>query len=872
MLRKVVFIVFCSLFYNNVSFAACSGTVSDDITGLIECDNNDTYVVDKDVSITSNGNNMIDVAGHTGVTITNNGRIDSSKHRTITFQYGGNNTLINNGTIEAASTAVFLKNHDGDITITNTGTINSTQHGTINNYGNGVSGDITITNSGTIKGEGSAHPSTGHNPRWAGVIELEGCTSSSAGCEDYDTTGSYTITNSGTIEQENSPYSAIKVGNHLGATIINTGTIIGGPEDTSNLLISGSTPQIGMDIVVMKCTTTTKHDNCGNPSSGGDATTTIEIGDGAVFTNGIDLNGTKANFVIGSNIKRDYSIRIFDYVQEGSDNLIITNNSDGTTYSLSAETLKFSNGTTNAYGHIHQSRHAGTAIEVQQRTGQGDQDADNNETAEYYNAGTDGVLTILGEKLEVEKNNQKYRAENTLTKLRSLFSASNYVGGKRPDYCTTIDPKKVDSELDVRCNKRFVKIFHSYQTREGVYDGTSSGILGMLSPIKWKEFPLVSNIFVGYSNQEGDFNNGEFLGGDNYVLGLKNTYENKGFIASLTPMIGLNDLSVIDYDTDKVQTVSNNFLSEFAAVNGKIIKEIVTGKDRSLNISVETTYGLQKFPDYISTFTDGDLSVDESIEELLSGGFEVSYVEGLPGSFIIKPYFGANKNKNLSNQTKITARGKNSNVSPIRETWSGYYAGVSLTKEAKGIDFDLNLMYGNEDGLINQIAAVSLTKSFGKAKKETISLEPVPDLPKVDESLTAQDYNKSFKELEIVRDLNKKLKIENEKLKAQNEKLKLLAKKTLEENEISKKMIIELIKENEKVKLENQIFKNRILENENKELIEQLEGSNAGNKPSGIFLLMFGTIFAIGVLGSAKIITLSTASIYNRIMYRPVRA
>ena len=127
--------------------------------------------------------------------------------------------------------------------------------------------------------------------------------------------------------------------------------------------------------------------------------------------------------------------------------------------------------------------------------------------------------------------------------------------------------------------------------------------------------------------------------------------------------------------------------------------------------------------------------------------------------------------------------------------------------------------------------------------------------------------------LEIIKIvLNKKLKIENEKLKAQNEKLKLLAKKTLEENEISKKMIIELIKENEKVKLENQIFKNRILENENKELIEQLEGSNAGNKPSRIFLLIFGTIFGIAVLGSAKIITLSTASIYNRIMYRPVRA
>ena len=117
-----------------------------------------------------------------------------------------------------------------------------------------------------------------------------------------------------------------------------------------------------------------------------------------------------------------------------------------------------------------------------------------------------------------------------------------------------------------------------------------------------------------------------------------------------------------------------------------------------------------------------------------------------------------------------------------------------------------------------------------------------------------------------MRDLNKKLKIENEKLKAQNEKLKLLAKKTLEENEISKKMIIELIKENEKVKLENQIFKNKILGNENKELIEQLEGSNEGNKSSRIFLLIFGTIFVFGILGSTKIITLSTASIYNRMI------
>ena len=79
-------------------------------------------------------------------------------------------------------------------------------------------------------------------------------------------------------------------------------------------------------------------------------------------------------------------------------------------------------------------------------------------------------------------------------------------------------------------------------------------------------------------------------------------------------------------------------------------------------------------------------------------------------------------------------------------------------------------------------------------------------------------------------------------------------------------MIVELLKENEKMKLKNQIFKNKILENENLELFEQLESSNEKNKSSRIFLLIFGTIFVLGVLGSTKLITLSTASIYNRMI------
>ena len=126
---------------------------------------------------------------------------------------------------------------------------------------------------------------------------------------------------------------------------------------------------------------------------------------------------------------------------------------------------------------------------------------------------------------ENEKNNQKYRSENTLTKMRSIFGAANHLGAEWPDECTTIDRIGTDKELNGECNNRFVKLFHSYQKRDGIYDGTSSGIIGMLSPIDWKGYPIVSNFFVGYTNQNGDFDNGEFLGGDNFVIGLKNTFE-----------------------------------------------------------------------------------------------------------------------------------------------------------------------------------------------------------------------------------------------------------------------------------------------------------------------------------------------------------
>ncbi len=847
-MKKLLFIALCLFLYNSSAWAVdCNRTVEEDTAQVIyNCEDNDSLTVNSGVTIEHQNANYrpVEANNHDNVTIDNYGTITNTNYNTAVDITNSSNITIYNRTgatiYSHKSGAIRMTKTDGDINIYNYGTIESRTHGAIHNYAESISGDIYIENSGTIRtsNTGIGGLSAG---RHLGSVAIEG---------DDDHTGTFTLVNSGTIDVEGSnPFPAVRVNNSYANIITTSGTVSGGPET------SGSPNSAGMDIVVEKCSSADKMDYCDGKAE----TTTINLDGEAAFSKGIDLNGTKVNIVLKEGLKRDVTVRIFDYVEESSDYLTITSEGNDT-YTLSAETLTFDDGSANVYG---------STIDVKDATTNkpfvGHSDS---ETREEYNAGTDGILTILGEDLEVKNNNKKYRAENTLTKLRGLFGAANYVGGKWPDYCTTIDPEETENELNEICNQRFVKLFHSYQKRDGVYDGTSFGAVGMLSPIEWKGSPIISNIFVGYANQKGDFNNGEYLGGDNYVLGVKNTYENKGFRASFTPMMGVNDLGIIDFDTDKVEKKAANFLSEFAAVNGKISKKIGTGEDRFLNISVDGTYGLQRFPQYISKFTDGDLSVDESIEQLLSGGFEVSYTEALPGNFVIKPYMGASLNRNLNDAINITARNKNADMTnDHQETWSGYHVGVSLIKEVKGLNFDLDLMYGNEDGLINKIAAFSLTKSFGKAKVKTAVLEKKPDFPKIDGSLTTQDYDKDLKELEALRNLNKKLKADNAVLKTQNEKLKLLAEKVLQQDKAKEKLVIELLKENEKIKLNNQIFKNRILDNENEALLRSIEEEAKKSESNKFELLYFLALYIVTVLLLTSLFT----SFYKKIRYRSSR-
>jgi len=233
---------------------------------------------------------------------------------------------------------------------------------------------------------------------------------------------------------------------------------------------------------------------------------------------------------------------------------------------------------------------------------------------------------------------------------------------------------------------------------------------------------------------------------------------------------------------------------------------------------------------------------------VLGAGFEVRYTEELGKGFIIQPYIGANFNNNLNNSIKIKADGENKNVSPAYDTTTGYFTGVSLTKEAKDINFDLDLMYGNEDGLINQIAAVSLTKSFGQSEKAIPKTNTTKDI-----RIASTMSNQDLLEFGELKELNNKLKIENQRLKTENEKLKMFSAKVLEENNASKQLIVELLKENEKIKLEKEIFKNKILENENKELLKEIEKGVSNNEVNRFALLLFVVILILIAYGLASV-------------------
>ena len=804
--------------------------------------NNGTLTVTTSGTVYLNTNDLISLSGTTSPTLDNSGEIingsgedgltDGNNNKTVNFDSCTTCTITNSGTIRSHKDNAIRANNSSGLTITNSGSIEADAKQTIRGSG---SSNIIITNSGTIKAEGGSSTIFFQEMN-TGTFTNTGTISASSE-KTFNVAGgdSITITNSGTITGIGrtlwlSESSNSTVTNESGGTISatnqnDTGALYAccGSGGISN--VNGEGAETNLTIVNEGAITAT--------SSGADAINVTGI-DNSTITNRGTLDGgsgTAYDIQIGSGTT---GVTIIIDKSPTFGNGTIELNGTATTVRLTCTLKKDLSLTISGAGEI---------IYDNQLCG--------NDSYTVSTSGTTDTLTVDGNDLEVETGNSKYKSEIVLTKLRGLLNAANYIDENASE-------------------DKFIKVFYNTQKRENIYSGDMHGIVGQLSPIEWG--PITSNIFLGYTKQNGDFDAGSFLGGSNYALGLKNTYEKNGIKASLNPMIGFQNVSITDYDIEAKTFAFNDLLSEFMGLQGNVKKEINISDDSSLNLKVKSTYGVQKFPDYVANFLDGDVSVDDSIDQVLGGGFEVEYNEDLGNEFIIKPYVGFQYN-NLKNQTYgINAAGDRKDVSTAATDASGYYAGFSLSKDAKLFNLDLNVGFGNTGGLIDQFTSFSLTKSFGKDVPKKASVKKVSTTPKIEISDNTQEYSKELVEIKEIRKLAEKLMLENKKLQTENEKLRMFSEKVATENKASKKLIVELLKENEKVKLKNQIFKNKILENENKELIEQLEGSNAGNKPSRIFLLIFGTIFGIGVLGSAKIITLSFASIYNRIMYRPVRA
>jgi len=701
--------------------------------------------------------------------------------------------------------------------------------------------DVTIEISGTIYNNdtpGSVMKGSGSN-RVTLTNKSTGTIKGKAQGIFIDSGSNWTVDNYGTIYGENSKGFNIKKGDN------NKITNRSGAEIKSNganaILIWGTSGDYGQNTII---------ENYGTITADRSTIKAAEFSSGTTITNysGATIEATKNNAMQAA-------------VQIDDDNTTITNKGTISAAGLLMHSIEISDDVTGTKiyvdgaptftGEIDLNNAAAnttmylgcnmtqdTTIEIHNHGGS--LNIENNlcgndtytlstESLDEQQSDSDDGYLIIDEGLEVVSNNASYRSENISTKFKGFFNAANYIDG--------VDPED-----------KFFRIFYSNVKRENMYKGSMAGVVGQLSPINWGN--VTSHFFLGYSKHYGDFNNGEFLGGDNYALGLKNVFTKNGLKVSFSPMIGLNDLDVTDYDSDSKAKVKTNLLSEFLAVNGKIDKEIKTSEDSSLNLSFQSTLGLQRFPDYLSKFSHGDLSVDEAVEQVLSGGFEVKYNEELGKGFIIKPYVGVTINHNLNDNIDIVKDDDSKPASPADSMTSGYYVGLTFNKEAKDINFGLDLMYGNEDGLINQIAAVSLTRTFGQVK--TAKLEKKSDTSKADLSSANQDYDKDLKKIEELRKANDALNAKNKALKAQNEKLKLLAQKTLEENETSKRLIVELIKENEKIKFEKQIFKNKILENENKELQKQIEKGVSKNEVNKFTLLLFVTILILIAHGLAS--------------------
>jgi hypothetical protein len=163
-------------------------------------------------------------------------------------------------------------------------------------------------------------------------------------------------------------------------------------------------------------------------------------------------------------------------------------------------------------------------------------------------------------------------------------------------------------------------------------------------------------------------------------------------------------------------------------------------------------------------------------------GFNVKYSKINTNGFILEPYIGLSANKTLSNNVKIIADGENKDAGHFMNGVLAKKIGFDLTKNTENFGFAINLSHQDQDGLIENRATFSLSKKIQQISK--LNKESIREIPKLE---------KLFAQLQLAKE---------------NERLVELAGKSTQENKVMKEFIIQLLKENQKLKTENLLFKN----------------------------------------------------------------
>ena len=202
-------------------------------------------------------------------------------------------------------------------------------------------------------------------------------------------------------------------------------------------------------------------------------------------------------------------------------------------------------------------------------------------------------------------------------------------------------------------------------------------------------------------------------------------------------------------------------------------------------MKINGLYGAHRLPKYISNFTHGDLSVDQAIDQVLSTGFDVEYSSEIKNEFVLKPYAGLALNNTLSKDIKIRDINGAGLVEDISQSnfMNGEMVkkiGLTLSKNNDDITMNFNLEHKNQKGLVDNSINFSISKQLqriAKKRKEERKIDP--------------ELEKLFDQLQIVRE---------------KERIAKIANKLNKENQVMKDLIIQLIKENQKLKTQNKLL------------------------------------------------------------------